>query len=110
MRLRKRSKYLNKRAEIDGRKFHSLSEAKRYQELKLLEHSGQISTLILQPRFPLFVEGFKVATYVGDFQYSESGRVIVEDVKGFATDVFKLKAKIFKICYPQIELRIVSAR
>lgn len=42
-----------------------------------------------------------VATYVADFVYEEadSDRVHVEDPKGYQTEVFRLKARLFRICY-----------
>jgi hypothetical protein len=90
------SKYGNRRTEVDGITFASAKEAKRYGELKLLERAGQITSLTLQPRFPLKVAGKLVTTYVADFSYLErDGRVVVEDAKGFKTDVYKIKAKLF---------------
>jgi hypothetical protein len=48
-------------------------------------------------------------TYVCDFRYIEDGREIVEDVKGVSTALFRVKEKLFRYRYPQIELRIVKA-
>lgn len=91
------SKYGAIRTEIDGRTFASKAEAGRFAELKLMERGGNISGLECQPKYPLVVNGVKVATYVADFRYfDEDGRVIVEDVKGVRTDVYKLKAKLVK--------------
>lgn len=95
------SKYGNRRVEADGVSFASAKEARRYGELKLLERAGEIAELRLQPRFPLIVNGVKVCTYVADFSYHPTFRGAVmaqqtiEDVKGFKTDVYKLKAKLF---------------
>jgi hypothetical protein len=108
------SKYRNVRTVVDGRSFASKAEAERYGALKLLARGKKIDSLQLQPRFPLVVGGQKIATYVGDFLYverSESGLLssVVEDVKGMETDVFKLKAKLFRALYPGYELRLVRA-
>lgn len=35
-------------------------------------------------------------------------KVIVEDVKGIQTEVFKIKHKIFEKIYPELELRIIK--
>ncbi|MDD3747626.1 MAG: DUF1064 domain-containing protein, partial [Anaerostipes sp.] len=43
------SKYGARKTVIDGITFDSKREAKRYQELKLLEQAGEISYLELQP-------------------------------------------------------------
>lgn len=96
-------KYGAKKTEVDGITFDSKSEAKRYQELKLLERGGAIKNLSLQPRFML-QEGFvnihtgkkeRAIEYVGDFQYDENGITIVEDCKGFKTSDYKIKRKLF---------------
>lgn len=98
------SKYKSRKVEVDGITFHSAKEAKRYGELKLLEKAGEIRELVLQPRFPLDVAGVKVATYVADFKYLERDeddlwQLVVEDVKGFRTPVYRLKAKLFSALY-----------
>ena len=94
-------KYRNTPIEIDGIRFASKREGRRYQELKLLERAGEISALELQPRFPLRVDGKLICTYVADFQYVAKGKSIatVEDVKGVQTPEFKIKRKLFETLY-----------
>lgn len=104
----KRSKYRNKKVEIDGHKFDSKKEASRYVNLKLLERAGNISKLELQPRFTLqdsFVDSsgatHKRITYVADFSYlNKDGKMVIEDTKGFSTDVYRIKKKMFLKMYP----------
>jgi hypothetical protein len=89
------AKYNNKRTEIDGITFDSKREARRYQELKMLQLTGDIQDLILQPSFDLIVQGGRViGKYYADFKYRQGNRVIVEDVKGVRTDVYRLKKRI----------------
>lgn len=98
--MRKQTKYRSIQTEVDGKKFASKFEAERYRELKLLESAGQISGLELQPRFPLRVEGVLIATYVADFGYIDAdGKKVVEDVKGFKTPEYRMKRKLFEVCY-----------
>jgi hypothetical protein len=93
----KRPKYGNRRTTVGSLSFMSQKEANRYCDLDLLQRAGEIKELALQPRFKLTVNGKHVTTYVGDFQYLDKrGRLIVEDVKGFKTDVYKLKAALFE--------------
>lgn len=95
----KPSKYRNMRTVVDGISFMSKREATRYGELKLRERAGKILQLTLQPRFPLFVDGIKVTTYVGDFSYLlPNGRLIVEDSKGCVTPVYRIKRALMKAC------------
>lgn len=91
-------KFNAKRTEVDGHKFASKAEARRYSELKLLEKAGQIKDLALQPRYSLVVYGEKVCDYVADFEYRVPGRTfaVVEDVKGMRTPIYRLKKKLMR--------------
>jgi len=103
------SKYHNKSVMIGDLRFASQAEARRWNELSLLVVGKRVTALRCQPRFPLVVNGQTVCTYVGDFYYREGGKECVEDVKGFETEAFKLKAKLFRALHPTIELRIIPA-
>lgn len=110
----KKSKYNAVKTEVDGIKFDSAKESKRYANLKLLERAGVIENLKLQPRF-LLQEGFtynghkeRKIEYVADFQYERNGQTIVEDVKGMKTEVYKLKRKLFLYKYRDIVFREVD--
>lgn len=104
------SKYGSRPTSVDGIKFASLAEARRYRELKLLEQAGEITGLECHPRFVIWQVGRETIRYEGDFAYTDHGAAVVEDVKGVETAVFRLKAKMFRATYPKIELRIVEAR
>lgn len=105
------TKYRAKKTEIDGIKFDSKKEAKRYIVLRALESKGEIKNLTLQPRF-LLQEGFRKngkayrkIEYVADFMYQQGGKLIVEDVKGMKTDVYKLKQKLFEKRYQDLTIK-----
>ncbi len=106
-------KYKNKKVIIDGIKFDSLKEGKRYKELKLLERAGFIKNLELQKSFelqPSFKKNGKTIrkiVYIADFVYfdTKQGKTIIEDTKGFRTDVYTLKKKIFEYKYPELEIK-----
>lgn len=108
------NKYNNKKAQVDMYVFDSILEAKRYKQLVLLKKANKISNLELQPRF-LLQEGFRKNNktyrkieYIADFKYIEKGQVIVEDVKGKETEVFKIKRKLFEYKYPELNLKIIT--
>ena len=110
-----RSKYNSRITYVDGIRFASQAEAHRYAELKLLLRAGEISDLKLQPKFeilPKHTDGagkkHRAAYYIGDFEYIENGKRVVEDVKGKPTELFRLKAKMFVQLYPAIDFRIVK--
>lgn len=102
-----RRKYGNVKTMVDGIKFDSKAEAKRYCELKLLERGGVIKNLTLQQKYELQpkyeIDGRKerAITYIADFVYYDiqKEKLVVEDVKGVETKDFKLKKKMFEYRY-----------
>ena len=99
MKRRTRSKYGNRRIEVDGEKFDSVKEYNRYMELLMLQKKGIINSLQRQVTFELqpafYHKGKKIRpiNYVADFTYYESGEYIVEDVKGVKTREYTNKKK-----------------
>lgn len=94
------SKYNAVKTEVDGYVFDSKAEANRYSELKLMELADEISYLELQPKFPIVVNGKKIATYIADFRYFYCGtKQVIEDVKGVKTPVYRLKKKLVEAIY-----------
>ena len=99
-----KSKYRAIPTIVNGIRFDSKREAARYQELLLELKAGKITDLTLQPvfRFPCGIK------YLADFKYTEKGKPIYEDIKGFKPPAFNLKMKCFKYHYPTEELRITK--
>lgn len=97
----RRNKYGNKIVIVDGIKFHSQKEGKRYAELLLLLREGVISDLATQVPYLIEVNGRKICKYVADFVYRdlENHGTVVEDVKGYRTDIYKLKKKLVEAIY-----------
>ena len=108
------NKYGSKKVEIDGIVFDSKKEAKRFQELLLLERAGAIQGLNRQVKYVLIPEqrepdiigkrgGRKPGkllerecAYIADFVYFDHGlgKIIVEDTKGFRTKDYIIKRKL----------------
>ena len=102
----KAPKYKAKPVTIDGHRFDSQAEARRYSALKQLERAGEITGLELQPVVVLapgvLVPGEKrkrpALRYVADFAYTDTdGRRVVLDVKGVQTPVFRLKMHLLAL-------------
>lgn len=99
--LGRQSKYHAKKVTVDGITFDSQKEAARWSELKLMERAGLIQNLQRQVKFEL-TPTFKkpgerterASSYKADFVYTQDGETIVEDVKGFKTEAYKLKRKL----------------
>lgn len=106
----RKNKYNNKKVTIKDLIFDSKKESYRFMQLKVLEMSGKITELKLQPQYILqngFTDNFgkkhRSIEYRADFEYhnTEENLTIVEDVKGMKTDIYKLKKKLFLYKYPQ---------
>ena len=101
-----RGKYGNRKTVVDGIAFDSAREAARYQELQLLQSGLFITNLRCHTPWPLQVNGVKVGIYESDFDYTDladrgDGKVhiVVEDVKGVRTAVYRLKKKLMLACW-----------
>lgn len=111
-------KYGNHHKTVNGIEFASKAEARRYEELLQMEKVGAIKCLRLQPRYELIPsfkkngKTYRKTEYIADFEYidMEDGRTIVEDVKGFKTEIYKLKKKLFEYKYGWLSLREVNAK
>lgn len=96
-------KYGNRKTVIDGHTFDSKREATRYGVLKLLERTGTITDLELQPRFELIPKQRRddgrperACEYVADFRYTDTriGQTVIEDAKGMRTRDYIVKRKL----------------
>lgn len=103
--MMRREKYNRKRVRAaDGYWYDSIAE-KDYAEILLaLEKSGAISNIRRQEMIKLSAANIG---YKPDFSYTEAGRRIYVDVKGFETPEFRLKARLWR-AYGPGPLRIVK--
>lgn len=99
--VKKRSKYNNKKIVVDDIEFDSEKEANRYKDLKILLKAGKIGLLELQVPFELNQDGKFSYKYIADFVYldAETGEKIVEDCKGARTPIYKKKRRLMKKVY-----------
>ena len=82
-----------KPCEIDGIRFASQAEGRRYLVLRALERTKNIKNLICHPKYDFDINGTilrdqstnRKITYSADFEYLDmgTGLQVVEDVKGF---------------------------
>lgn len=114
-------KYNNRKIIVDGITFDSKKEAGRYKELKILERAGIIQDLQRQVKYVLIPAQYEPSgeiytkgkekgkpkkgklierecAYYADFVYTENGKTVVEDVKGYrdgqAYNLFTIKRKL----------------
>lgn len=111
-----KTKYHSRKITRDGMTFDSVKEYRRFCELSLLEKAGAITDLKRQVEFVLIpaqrepdtvgkrggiIKGKTIeqkCSYIADFVYTENGKTVVEDVKGYkqgtAYAVFTIKRKM----------------
>jgi hypothetical protein len=96
------NKYRAIKTQVDGYTFASKREAERYMGLRQLQRVGEITDLKLQVPFELIPsvticqKKMKPVTYIADFTYTENGKMVVEDCKGFVTKEYRIKRKLMK--------------
>lgn len=110
---RRAQKYGAERARSGEQVFDSRLEARRYDQLLLLEQAGEIAWFTRQPRFDLgggviYRPDFLVVGKQLLFGNAPFHQVWVEDCKGHVTQVFHVKHRLFRARYPKTELRILS--
>ncbi len=108
------NKYGAEKCQINGEKFDSKKEARRWQELRLLEQAGEINNLRRQVKYVLIPSQKETiveirknqkpkriervvereCSYVADFVYEENGKTVVEDAKGVKTEAYRIKKKL----------------
>ena len=63
----------------------------------------------LQPKYKKNDKTIRAINYIADFTYFDvnKGKTIIVDTKGYRTELYKLKKKIFEYVYPDLEIREV---
>lgn len=99
---------------VDGIRFPSQLQGKRYRELKLLEQAGEIDDLKIESKWELHgPNGTVIGIYRDDASYRDlkTGQYVVEDCKSpaTATALYKWKKKHLKDEYG-IEITEIEAK
>jgi hypothetical protein len=110
-----RNKYKAIKTTVNGIEFDSRKEARRYQDLLLLQRAGVIKKLEMQVKFVLIPTQYEITirygkngqrlkdkqkllekecSYIADFVYEENGKKVVEDTKGVKTKDYIIKRKL----------------
>lgn len=99
-----------------GHTHDSAREAKRCDELHMLQKAGKIAALQVQHQLYFFVDGKQLKLKNGrragmkvDFMYCEfpDFKDVAEDSKGYTVRDYPLRSALFRHCFPDIELREV---
>lgn len=109
-RARRGNKYHAETCVYKGIPYHSKKEAAYAAELDLRGRAGDIRSWSRQIRIPLDVNGRHIADYLVDFavDHKDGSREYIE-IKGFETEVWRLKWKLFEALYgdlPKVRLTV----
>lgn len=94
------NKYGATKHEYNGRWYHSKMEAAYAMDLDLRLKAHDIASWIPQVKISLDVNGKHVCTYIVDFELTyPDGSIELVEVKGFATETYRLKRKLLEATY-----------
>lgn len=101
-------KYKNKSCRcLSGHVHDSRGEAGHCNYLLAQKQGKEIRDYEIQKKFDLSVNGVHICNHYVDFLVVEnSGAVHVEEFKGFATDLWRIKRKLFEANYPNIRYEV----
>ena len=101
---RYQNKYGAVKQTFNGRSYHSKKEAAYAQQLHLRKLAGEITEILPQYPLRLYVNEKKICNYFIDFKITlADGTVELIEVKGFETDVWRLKWKLTEALLEEIE-------
>lgn len=100
----KKNKYNAKKQTYNGNKYDSTLEAKVAEDLDFMLKAGELIEVKRQVKVPLSVNKKVVCNYYLDFvTIDKYGQKKYIEVKGFETEVWRLKWKIFIALLPEID-------
>lgn len=104
-----RNKYNAKIVKYNGRTYQSALEATYAQELDLRKKAGEIKEIIPQYKIDIRVNGIHVCNYYMDFKLiMPDGSIEMHEVKGFATDLWRIKWRLSQALYPEWKFVLVK--
>lgn len=99
----------NKSSTHDGVIYHSKKERDYAQELDLRVKAGELKEWKRQVPIVMTVNGIKICTYYIDFvEIDHRGNEMYTEIKGFETDVWRMKWRLFEALYPDLEKQVIK--
>src|SRR3989304_1590966 len=116
--LKRRSKYRNVRARVDGITFDSKREAARWLVLKAMEKAGEIIYLARPVKYLLAVNGVKITTSCAASNtwpppaailniHRKAGKSFTVAMKGLHKALFTPNAEILIVCPSENQAQVV---
>jgi len=87
----------------------SAGEANYCVKLQLLQKAGEIKSFQSQKFFEFYIGGKKICGHRVDFLIDHNdGTQSVAEFKGFSTQLWVIKKKLFEALYPEIPYNVVT--
>ena len=98
------NKFRAERQTFAGRSYHSKKEADYAVRLAWLQKAGEIKEITPQYKIKIIVNNIFICAYIIDFLVTlPNGKRQYHEVKGFKTDIWKLKWKLCMALKEQID-------
>lgn len=104
MLLKYKNKYNNKTCRCYlGHNHQSCFEAGYCDQLSMHLKMGTIKEVRYQVTYSFDINGAHITNYIADFVVTDKdGMMSVHEAKGFVTEVYKIKKRLFAALYPEI--------
>ena len=107
--ISKKNKYNAKTQNYTGRKYHSALEANYAAQLDIRKKAKEIKEIIPQYKIDIRVNGIHICNYYMDFKLIMTDHTIeMHEVKGFATDLWRIKWRLAIALYPEWKFVLVK--
>ena len=107
LRLSRRHKYNAQKTKVNGHTFDSKAESEYFGLLKLKIRAGEIKYIDVHPVVSL---PGGIRWKLDFFIYYPDGKIEAIDIKGFETQVFKMKQKLFNQFHPLAPLKVITKK
>jgi hypothetical protein len=105
----KYNKYNARKTKYGGRYYDSALEAAYAEQLDWQIKAGEITEVIPQYKISIDVNGEHIANYYMDFKVVyPDGKIEYHEVKGFETDVWRMKWRLAKALNPDISFVLIK--
>jgi hypothetical protein len=105
---RRKNKYNAKTQKYNGYSYDSIKEANYARELDWRVKAGEIKEVINQYKIDIRIDGKHWRNYYIDFKLiMADGSIEYHEVKGFATEVWKMKWDACKILFPDWKFVVI---
>jgi hypothetical protein len=105
----KPNKYKAESQVYGGYRYDSKKEASYAMQLDWMKKAGEITGYERQHKISIDVNGVHICNYFIDFKvFYKDGHVEYHEVKGFETDLWRLKWRLSKAMYPDYTFVLIK--